>query len=156
MSGRSSTPGSRAPRAEGVQTPCSFYHVVAFVALSEVRPQENAAQVDVDSDIAPVQGADLYAEVSLKDLNGHGGLLLSDALESKQALLQDVCVRPIVPNSSGITIPGAHDPCGRCNDPGGHVVDEAMELGWPLKRRRHGIAIDSNPRGLEVAKSLFE
>jgi len=68
----------------------------------------------------------------------------------------DICVWPIIPDSSRITIPGAHDPCRRCDDPGGHVVDEAMQLRWPLKHRRHGIAVSSNPDGVEVAKTLLE
>ena len=63
--------------------------------------QEYVPHVDVVGDVAAVELADRYPEVAVEDLDGHGGLLLADAGEAVQALLQLPCGGMVVQIRAG-------------------------------------------------------
>src|SRR5262249_6472171 len=86
----SDEPGGVVDRAGsfGVCASGDVDHVVEVVVFSKAGSQEYAPHVDVVGDVAAVELADRYPEVTVEDFDGHGGLLLADAGEEVQALLQ--------------------------------------------------------------------
>jgi len=65
--------------------------MVAVVTVRQTGAEEDAAQVDVVGDFAPIQVPDGYATVALKDLHRHRGLLLADAGKRLEVFLQLLC-----------------------------------------------------------------
>lgn len=71
-----------------MQPPGTVDHVVAVVEVGEAGAEEDAAQVDVVGDVASFHVPDGHAAVAFQDLHRHRGLLLADADERLEALLQ--------------------------------------------------------------------
>jgi len=56
--------------------------MVQVVALHQPGPEEDSPDVHVVRDVGACQVANRHAEISVQDLDRHGGLLLSDAGEA--------------------------------------------------------------------------
>jgi hypothetical protein len=79
-------------------------HVIPVVPVRQPGPQEDPANVDVIGDVALIEVADRDAEVPLQNLDGHRHLLLSDAHEVVEPLLELVGCRIVGPDRRGVTV----------------------------------------------------
>jgi hypothetical protein len=102
-------------------------HVVKIIPFCESRPQKNAADMDVEGDVALLEVAYRDSEVPLQDLNGHRGLLLADARERLQAALQFPCAGTIRPDPARIAGVLLHDQLAGGAKPARYGVDISVQ-----------------------------
>lgn len=142
------------PRAFRVQRAGHGDHVVHIVPLGQTGPQEDAADMDVISNVTAAQVLELYPQGAGEDLDGHGRLLLADTGELLEPAAQLRGARCVGPELGGVAVIAIEQDLRCLCQPVGDVVHEPVQLRLPLYRGADGIGISSQLAWTEVAQPL--